>query len=52
MEKKEKIRKRKIHTVLIFKMGECQSGCINRDENALNNMIKITNNQIKNKERN
>ena len=50
---KDKIKriKRKIHAVLTFKMEKTQSGCINRDENAVNNMIKIVNSQIKNKER-
>ena len=32
-------------------MEKKQSGCINRDENAVNNMIKIVNHQIKYKER-
>jgi hypothetical protein len=32
-------------------MENKESGCINRDENAVNNMIKIVENQIKNKER-
>ena len=48
---KTKRMKRKIHAVLTFKMEKTQSGCINRDENAVNNMIKIVNNQIKYKER-
>ena len=34
-----------------FKMENKQSGCINRDENAVNNMIKIVNHHIKYKER-
>lgn len=50
-KEKEKRRERKIHAVLTFKMEKSQSGCINRDENAVNNMIKIVNSQIKNKER-
>ena len=32
-------------------MEKKQSGCINRDENAVNNMLKIVNHQIKYKER-
>lgn len=32
-------------------MEKKQSGCIDRDENAVNNMIKIVNHQIKYKER-
>ena len=38
---KEKRKERKLHSVLTFKMENKQSGCINRDENAVNNMIKI-----------
>jgi hypothetical protein len=48
---KTKQKERKIHAVLTFKMEKKQSGCINRDENAVNNMIKIVNHQIKYKER-
>ena len=43
---KEKGKLRKIHAVLTFKMENSQSGCINRDENAVRNMIKIVNHQI------
>lgn len=43
-KKKEKIKERKIYVVLTFKMENAQSGCIYRDENAVNNMIKIVNN--------
>ena len=32
---------RPIHSVLTYKMENNQIGCINRDENAVNNMIKI-----------
>ena len=38
-DKKGEIRK--IHSVLTYKMENNQIGCINRDENAVNNMIKI-----------
>ena len=48
---KSKRKERKIHAVLTFKMEKKQSGCIDRDENAVNNMIKIVNHQIKYKER-
>ena len=48
---KTKRKERKIYSVLTFKMEKKQSGCINRDENAVNNMIKIVNHQIKYKER-
>ncbi len=48
---KEKRKERKLHSVLTFKMENKQSGCINRDENAVNNMIKIVNHHIKFKER-
>jgi hypothetical protein len=48
---KTKQKERKIHAVLTFKMEKKQSGCIDRDENAVNNMIKIVNHQIKYKER-
>lgn len=50
-KEKEKKRERKIHAVLTFKIENSQSGCINRNENAVNNMIKIVNSQIKNKKR-
>ena len=42
---------RKLHLVLTYKMENKQSGCINRDQNAVNNMIKIVNHHIKYKER-
>jgi hypothetical protein len=50
---KTKQKERKIHTVLTFKIEKKQNECmcINRDENALNNIIKIVNHQIKFKER-
>ena len=34
---------RKIHSVLTFQTESNRSGCINRDENSVNNMIKIVN---------
>ncbi len=46
-----KRKERKLHSVLTYKMENKQSGCINRDENAVNNMIKIVNHHIKHKER-
>ena len=48
---KNKREIRKIHAVLTYKMENNKSWCINRDENAVNNMIKIVNNQIKEKKR-
>lgn len=48
---KTKRKERKIHAVLTFKIEKKQSVCIDRDENAVNNMIKIVNHQIKYKER-
>ena len=36
-------RKRKIHAVLTYKMGNGRYGCINRDRNAVKNMRKIVN---------
>jgi hypothetical protein len=42
---------RKLHSVLTYKMEKGQIGCINRDENAVNNMIKIVNHYLEKKER-
>jgi hypothetical protein len=42
---------RKLHSVLTYKMENRQIGCINRDENAVNNMIKIVNHYLNKKER-
>ncbi len=42
---------RKLHSVLTYKMENKQIGCINRDENAVNNMIKIVNHYLDKKER-
>jgi hypothetical protein len=42
---------RKLHSVLTYKMENGQMGCINRDENAVNNMIKIVNHYLVKKER-
>jgi hypothetical protein len=44
-------KSRKIHSVLTYKMENEQIGCINRDENAVNNMIKIVNHYLNKKER-
>ena len=49
LDKKEVIRK--IHSVLTYKMENNQIGCINRDENAVNNMIKIVKYYLENKKR-
>jgi len=44
-------KSRKLHSVLTYKMENKQIGCINRDENAVNNMIKIVNHYLNKKER-
>ena len=44
-------KSRKLHSVLTYKMENKQIGCINRDENAVNNMIKIVNYYLDKKER-
>jgi hypothetical protein len=38
-DKKGKIRE--IHSILTFQMENLRTGCINRDENAVNNMLKL-----------
>ncbi len=35
--------KRKLHSVLTYTTENLRSGCINRDKNAVNNMVKIVN---------
>ncbi len=42
---------RKLHSVLTFKAENNRLGCINRDENATNNMIKIVKSYLKDKTR-
>jgi len=42
---------RKIHSVLTFKTENQRLGCINRDENSVRNIQKITNYFLKNKDR-
>lgn len=42
---------RKIHSILTYTMENNRKGCINRDNNAVNNMITITNQFIKDKTR-
>lgn len=42
---------RKIHSVLTYKTENGRSGCINRDVNAVNNMVKIVNYFIKHRDR-
>ena len=42
---------RKLHSVLTYKMENGQMGCINRDENAVNNMIKIINHYLDKRKR-
>jgi hypothetical protein len=43
--------KRKIHSILTYQTESKRMGCINRDENAVNNMIKIVNTYLLNKTR-
>jgi hypothetical protein len=40
---------RKIHSILTYQTESKRMGCINRDENAVNNMIKIVNTYLMNK---
>ena len=40
---------RKIHSILTYQTESKRMGCINRDENAVNNMIKIVNTYLLNK---
>lgn len=42
---------RKIHSVLTYQMENKRMGCINRDENAVNNMVKIVKQFLKDKTR-
>lgn len=42
---------RKIHSILRYQTESKRMGCINRDENAVNNMIKIVNIYLMNKTR-
>ena len=42
---------RKIHSILRYQTESKRMGCINRDENAVNNMIKIVNTYFMNKTR-
>jgi hypothetical protein len=42
---------RKIHSILTYQTESKRMGCINRDENAVNNMIKIVNTYLLNKTR-
>ena len=42
---------RKIHSILTFKMENNRMGCINRDENAVNNMLKLVDYYFKFKDR-
>lgn len=47
----EKEISRKLHSVLMFKAENNRLGCINRDENAVNNMMKIVKSYLKDKTR-
>ena len=42
---------RKIHSILTYQTESKRMGCINRDENAVNNMVKIVKEYIEKKER-
>ena len=42
---------RKIHSILRYQTESKRMGCINRDETAVNNMIKIVNTYLLNKTR-
>jgi hypothetical protein len=42
---------RSIHSILTYQTENNRMGCINRDENATNNMIKLVNYFIENKDR-
>ena len=42
---------RKIHSILTYQMENNRMGCINRDENAVNNMIKLVKYYLKYKNR-
>ena len=48
-DKKGEIRK--IHSILTYQMENKRKGCINRDMNAVNNMIKLVNYFLLNKDR-
>jgi hypothetical protein len=47
----KKGKERKIHSILTYQTESKRMGCVNRDENAVNNMIKIVNTFIKDKSR-
>jgi len=42
---------RKIHSILRYQTESKRMGCINRDENAVNNLLKIVNTYLLNKTR-
>ena len=48
---KDKKTIRKMHSILTYKMGNKRTGCINRDKNAVENMIKITRQYLRDKTR-
>ena len=47
----KKGKERKIHSILTYQTESKRMGCINRDKNAVNNMVKIINYYLKNKSR-
>ncbi len=42
---------RELHSVLMYQTEKGSSGCINRDENSVNNMIKLVKYYLENKKR-
>jgi hypothetical protein len=48
-DKKQVVRK--LHSVLTYQTENNRSGCINRDENSVNNMIMLTSYYLQHKER-
>ena len=48
-DKKQVVRK--LHSVLTYQTENNRSGCINRDENSVNNMIMLTNYYLQHKDR-
>jgi len=47
----KKGKPRKIHSILTYQMENRRLGCINRDENSVNNMIKLVEHYLKYKDR-
>lgn len=45
-------KEREMHSILTYQMENKRKGCINRDNNATNNMIKIVKSYLKDKTKN